>query len=218
MKNTLSCLLGTVLAASAANAAGVRMNFTGDGQFASVAVGQTFEIEYWLDIPTVDTSVAGYQFPLQAIAGDPVVALSYSPDLSLGYGASDGSFANHGFPAPLGIYTGFAIFFRQVIGGPLVGVTGPFLLGTAAYTATAPGDYELAFDHDAQLFIDRDGYEFAYDAGMASYPGYFAYGDWGNPGVPKAAARNPLLLHVTPEPTSLALLAFGGFAVLCRRR
>lgn len=220
MKKVLVCMLAVGIAATAANAATVRMNFAGDGNMKSVVVGESFEVEYWLDIPALPTSVAQYQFPLQAIAGDPITATGYSPNLAIGFGATDASFANNGYPAPLGNFTGFAIRFPVAGGGPLQGVTGSLLMGTATYVASAVGDYELAFDHDARFFIDAVGNDFAFNPGYASYPGsYFGYGNWGNPGVPGPLKRSPLMLHVDiPEPASLALLAFGGFAALRRRR
>lgn len=220
MKKVLVCMLAVGLAATAANAATVRMNFVGGGQAASVVIGQPFTIEYWLDIPTIETTVGQYQFPLEAVAGDAVAAMSYSPNLALGHGAADQSFANNGYPAPIGAFTGFSISFADIDGGPLTGVTGSFLMGTATYQASAEGDYELAFSQADSFFIDQGGNNFVYDTRPSyyGYQGYYIYGNWGNPGVPKAAQRSPLSLHVTPEPASLALLAFGGFAALRRRR
>jgi len=73
--------------------------------------------------------------------------------------------------------------------------------------------------------LKGDGAAFTWDARYsAETAGYISFGNWGNPGWGTKTTKghqptpNPLLITKTPEPTSLALVALGGFALLRRRR
>ena len=83
---------------------------------------------------------------------------------------------------------------------------------------------EIYFDIATMGVIAADSSEPSWDARYASsYSGYIMFVDFGNPGWGTNPAKghqptaNPLLIHVTPEPSTLALLALGGLGILRRR-
>ncbi|HRX85414.1 MAG TPA: PEP-CTERM sorting domain-containing protein [Phycisphaerae bacterium] len=104
-----------------------------------------------------------------------------------------------------------------VIGYSAIGITGLLDGSTKEITAAIP--------QNAVGVVDGSGAALTWDARYnTTSPGYIAFGDYGNPGWGTKTAMghqptaNPLLITKTPEPTSLALVALGGFALLRRRR
>ena len=80
--------------------------------------------------------------------------------------------------------------------------------------------YELEFVHVSTSILLDTGSPMTYGPDLANvYPNMYKYGlgspDASAPGL-GSQDRNPLLI-VTPEPGSLALLAFGGLALIRRR-
>lgn len=221
MKKVLICALAVGLAATAADATILRLNFAGDGNAATVvAGGPAVNVEIWLDVMpyfTAASGVAGVGFEFETLPA--IVQTGRTANL----GGSLG-----GFDGPLGATAVYNIGWGGVAGPGPVAATTSFLLGTlsvAAPLSTAPGVYELVINHNSVSVLDDTGGALGFDARAGysdTYGSTLAYGNWGGPAWSAknkgAQARNPLFLNVeVPEPTSLVLLALGGIAAIRRR-
>jgi len=108
---------------------------------------------------------------------------------------------------------------------------GTFVLAelTVHYDPAVEQDVYITMDRTTMTLVGAGGNQPYGDLAGAKWDktqanvksGYIAYGNWGNPGWGSGTkgqkAANGLILHVTPEPASLALLVLGGFAALRRR-
>jgi len=175
---------------------------------------------------------AGITFEFQSItrpvnAGGPILAPA---NLSVGnYTTNILNWTGAGQPGPIGTAQ-FNVAGTGVLEGP-----GDFVLGTFDVTILGPldgttKDIYAALPQNASGLINGGGSRITWNAASAgSQPGYvaFAPGAFGNPGwgtsltmhQPASVAANVNSLQITkvPEPTSLALIALGGFALLRRR-
>jgi len=209
-KFVLSILAGGILAGTA-NAVGLGMEFqNGEGYYATMPSEAVWIDIYVTLMPSESISGLGFRPALP----DPVGLVSSMP----GPGFTDGSDIPGGWLF-FGISGGY-IHADEVTKILVGGFDVHFEDGEFSDT------YEIFFEHEWLCFFDDHGHEYYWDARYAmtvSYPGYIAYADWGNPGWGTNPAKghqptpNPLILHNIPEPTSVALLALGGLAVLRRR-
>jgi len=117
-------------------------------------------------------------------------------------------------------------FLEVVVGTTHVAIVGPLDGTTSTVAALIPQSSIAARKGDGNRFSWDARYNqssIGYIAFGYGYPGYGSPG-YGNPGWGTKTFRghqptpNPLLITRTPEPTGLALVALGGFALLRRRR
>jgi hypothetical protein len=121
-----------------------------------------------------------------------------------------------------------SISSEEILFGP-----GEFTLGEFDLTISAPLDgsnreFALTCQDPAfpQGVYNQTAGRYRWDARYnTQYSGYIAYGDYGNPGWSRVGqggeigqpTPKPLILQLAPEPTSLLLLAFGGYALVRKR-
>jgi hypothetical protein len=179
--------------------------------------------------PSFNSSIAGVAFNFGGAdkntpPHDNLVVLSYStsvPTWSTGTGTG----------AMILPTTRFAVGGNQVLTGVGTFVLGTFDVGwtgpddntTKPFTARIPqevigladgGGQRVAWNSVKSVF-GNDNYSYKYvsfDAGLYGNPG------WGTKaGANAQLVPNPLYITKTPEPSSLALIVLGGFALLRRR-
>lgn len=237
MKKVLGALLAVGLAAGTASAAQIGIEWNpatiaadldsaGTNQSVKLGVGSTATIDMVASIIAGDT-LSTVSFEFSGIAGDP---------LSL-TGATNGTPTASDFAttAGAGALGAVGVQIASASANPLANsLSGPgsFVLG----------NYDLSVDNDGgtsgnsalDIFIaapqadvnnplvtvlNMNGGSYIYGPNLAgATPGFFDYGI-GSPAITNALgnqAANPLQL-TTPEPSSLALLAIGGIALLRRR-
>lgn len=219
MKKVLLTVLVAGLLASAANAGTFRMNWAGGDQLAEMDISDTAVIEVWVDL----------------LAGESVSTLAYSNSSTGAVSQTDvttpiPNWGIGGVHGPLDGSQQLAVAADAPIPTNSIHGPGSFILAlqTIHLDAGNPSDViEVygAVNGDATfLLLNESGGGFAWDARYNTYsPGYMAWGDWGNPGWGTNPLKghqptpNPLLIHVVPEPGTLALLALGCLGILRRR-
>ena len=235
MKKFVLVAVAVAMLATTANAANLRMNFApnpfGTEQEVTLAPSDAVDVEIWLDLIAGEDSVGiltAFEQPwdLNTLAYVPgaIDQTAHNTDLF--------DWTELGVDAPIGPEAGAA---RAAFGNldnqdPITGA-GSFLVGTAtlhqtAIGAPAPGDpavpYEIVFYKGGNFptITQSSGAAMVYNVNYAGvYPGYWAFGAYGNPGkLAGKIGRNPLIINCVPEPGALALLALGGLSVLRRRR
>jgi hypothetical protein len=224
MKKFVVTVLVVGMAATAADAATLRMNFPGGATEWTLAPSETVEVEIWIDLLAGDNFIGGFYSNedapglLQQSTSAPLPGWAADPfgDGKI-LGPTTGQQVNVGDATPL----------VQEITGP-----GSYLWAIQVIHQEAdpppPVDYDVAFAHDSvNLFFYQNAsnpsVNFTYwDPSGSGYAGYYSYGT-GSPyvaGTKQHAGQpaNPLILHCVPEPGSLALLVLGGLSLLRRRR
>lgn len=224
MKKCLLSFLTVGLMATASNAAVLGLRWQADPLSQNSNGGGTVEV--WVDAFAGDF-ITGLNF--QFVGDNPNLFISdiattvpgWNPG---GFAASlaAGSGAQFSSAAPLPQFNlNPQVNTSYILGTFNLGFTGPAdgtikeIMITAANESTGVG---LLGAGAARLTWDS---RYA-----ATFSGYAAFGDWGNPGWSKIVKNagevgqltpNPLLITKVPEPSSLALIALGGFALLRRR-
>lgn len=229
MKKALLTLTAVGLMATAANAALIGAKWAGHDDQKNFGNGT---VEVWLqlfDLPLAGggtEGTAGLFFEF---------ATTNAPNLSIGNFQTGlgGQWNAGGIPGDLSTGSGTQFVVSTPNAGDNLVNPGAYLMGTFDVTISGPLD-----DSTKQIFLgahitgngvfDTAGTRMAWDSRYATlgsstgYGGYVAYMNWGNPGWGNTTmgqpTPNPLLITKTPEPTSLALVALGGFALLRRRR
>ena len=228
MKKFVVIVLVVGMAATAADAATLRMNFPGGATEWTLIPSETVEIEIWFDIIAGDNFIGAYWSNedavglLQQSSAAPLPGWSADPNGD-GYllSPTTGQQVNVGDDTPL----------VQEIVGP-----GSYLFATQIIHQEntpwpdPPIDYDIVFDHNSMNLFYFDtvagiNKNFGYWDPSGSYNNFYHYGT-GSPYVPPGPppvghagqARDPLILHCVPEPGTLALLALGGLSLLRRRR
>jgi hypothetical protein len=220
MKKGIACILAVGLMATAANAATIGLQWASGDPQNNTSGGGTVNIV--MDFVQGDPAISG-------------IIMSFANDLPnielVGSSTNVGTFNDTSFPAPLGPTFGA----QYVVSSPAAtddfvpaGQTG-FVIGTFDVAINGPLDGSVKEIAGTLASAPNGVYSGAqpmtWDARYnTAYSGYIAWGDYGNPGWGTKTAKghqptpNPLLITKVPEPTSLALVALGGFAMLRRRR
>lgn len=200
-------ILAFCLLASTANAAIISIGWRDDPgvQKKAMVPGETALIDFIVELSANESlMVAG--FMNERVDGDNIRQIDAASKLP-GWGDNSSS-GILGLPADSGIgftnVTFFALPANAVL-GPGTFVVGHQVIELTAMTGTLPK--ELVFDTVFTDLFDVNGDPLPFTMGR------------GNPGVPGASDRDPLLVtKVIPEPTTLSLLALGGLAMFRRRR
>lgn len=216
MKKVLASLVAVGLMATAANAATIGLRWAeAPGSQNLAASGGTIEV--YMDLLSGDV-ISGVVFDYSTLATNLTVT---------GQTANVPGWGQSGVAGPLngrqfGGFANTALDLLQTPGNHVIGTTtisveGPLDLSTKDIFAAIP--------QNAVGVVNQAGSRLTWDARYnGSFAGYIAFGNWGNPGWGTKPASghqptaNPLQITKTPEPTSLALVALGGFALLRRRR
>ena len=229
MKKFVLVTVAVAMLATTANAANLRMNFApnpyGTEQEVTLAPTQEVDVEIWLDLIAGEDSVGiltAFEQPWDTVSA------AYVPGAidQTAHCTSLFDWVPLGVDAPIGPNPGEA---RAAFGNldnqdPITG-PGSHLVGTATLHQTAigvGGTYEIVFYKGGNFptITQSTGAAMVYNVNYAGvYPGYWAFGAYGNPGkLAGKIGRNPLIINCVPEPGALALLALGGLSVLRRRR
>jgi hypothetical protein len=207
------------LMATAANAALIGARWAGNPDQKNFGNGT---VEIWMNLTAGDV-ISGFAFEF---------ATTDAPNLTIGNYQSGlgGQWAAGGIPGTLALGSGTQFNVSTPNAADNLDVAGPVVMGTFDVTITGPFDgttKEIYLGAHLVPFgvFDQNAAGLTWDARYASTAaGYVAYMDWGNPGwgtktsMGHQPTANPLLITKTPEPTSIALVALGGFALLRRRR
>ena len=215
MKRVLAVVAVACLMTATADAATLRLAWAG-GSVDTLAVDPmgSAQIEVWVDIVATDTLGTVF-FEWEANPIDQTGLATTMP--GWGTGGMNGTMGDLGVQ-----FASAAATIPDAVAGP-----GSFLVGTADITLQGgleSDQYEIAMkdlrpNHPAVLNATAGAYTFA--PAYAGLAGYYTVGK-GSPGMDAGpfgvADRDPLLMHVTPEPASLLLLGLGGLAIVNRRR
>jgi len=203
--------LAVGLMATAANAATIGLRWAGNANQNNEGGGT---IEVWLNLLAGETA-SGVIFDY--LSADPNLEVTAQATTVTGWVApsTSGPLNNHQFNSTANV--GF------ILAGPIADL----VVGTTTIAITGALDEtikEIFFNaHTNAVGVVNDaGSKLTWDAryNNTPSPGYIAFGDWGNPGWGGKGGQltpNPLLITKVPEPSSLALIALGGFALLRRR-
>ena len=228
MKKFVLVTLTVGLLAGTANAASLYMEWASEGAadpIVDVVPGGSAVINVYMDLVNASDTLAGVGYansaqPLVSQTGTTVVPTNWNNGsfngTTLGAGGQQISwYAN----LPLSDF--------------LAGPASRLLIGTQTVQLSAGSnvgdpDVPVAFQDPTVTGMniqDKTGTAMLWDARYnTTYQGYIAFDNYGNPGWGTNPAKghqptaNPLLIHIVPEPSALALLALGGFALLRRRR
>jgi hypothetical protein len=135
---------------------------------------------------------------------------------------------------PTGVTGGMSVLGTQFVVSGLTPLQGPgnFVLGTFDVDFTGPADlttkpFTALIPQDPAGLLNGAGSKFVWNNntntgpsgyGTVAFEGNFGNPGWGTmPGAGHEPTANPLFITKFPEPTSLALIALGGMALLRRR-
>jgi len=216
MKKVLASLVAVGLMATAANAATIGLQWAeAPGSQNLAASGGTIQV--YLNVLGGE-QISGVVFDYSTLAENLTVT---------GQTANVPGWGQSGVAGPLNgrQFGGFANTAAD-----LIDAAGSYIVGTTVITVEGPADLTTKnitalVPQNAVGVVNQLGQRLTWDARYnATFAGYIAFGNWGNPGWGTKPASghqptaNPLQITKTPEPTSLALVALGGFALLRRRR
>jgi hypothetical protein len=232
MKKVLATMVAVGLVATAANAATIGLRWAGEPGVQN-HVGMTGTIEVYMTLNSdAQTENAG------ADTLSTVTFLFDTPATNLfvtGQTASPPGWNQAGTPGPLDVrqFGAFATVGNSITGGVGVGA-GEFVVGTVTLLVAPPADGSVKdifalIEQDPAGVLDINGAAMVWDrryndlGDPSQYANNIAFAEpqFGNPGWGSAMAGQqtavPLQITKIPEPTSLALVALGGFALLRRR-
>lgn len=212
MKKVLGSLLVIGLMATAANAATIGLRWAGNANQNNDGDGV---IEVYLQLLNGETAST-------------VIFDYWTTATNLEVTAQGTTVPNWAAPTSSGPLNNFQFNSSANVGANLAGPIADIVVGTTTIDVTGDLDgtiKEIFFNAHANPVgvLNATGARLTWDArynDQSVTPGYIAFGDWGNPGwigKPGQPTANPLLITKVPEPTSLALIALGGFALLRRR-
>ena len=224
MKKFVLVTLTVGLLAGTANAASLYMEWNAEGSVTpthDMAVGDTAVIDIYVDLLGGETfSTLAYANSSQPLVDQ--IGTAVAPP-NWGDGSVNGTLGG----------AGQQIAFAALNAGvdSLSGPSPRTLIGTQTVELTGGGigdSLAVAFQSPLVggfLFFDKYGAGYSWNALYnTTYSGYVAFANYGNPGWGTKILQghqptpNPLLINVIPEPSALALLGLGGFALLRRRR
>ena len=212
-------LLNVSAASANASTLSLRWRETADDTI-SLSPLQTAVLEVVMEVPNVD-QVAGVSFSLEAMFEDPITHVANATSVPNWLVDNDST------PNPLGIARFSAIaddLDNDSVGGGLI-VLGTIILRLEEVSFPTGTIMNIAFDPAADTnVINPDGSQATFTLnrnGYASYSGYWTYGK-GRPSLVSMVPWPPYdplhIRYVLPEPTSIALVAASGLALIMRQR
>jgi hypothetical protein len=222
MKKVLASLMAVGLMATAANAATVGLRWSDTPDQKHLGAGT---VEVFISLLNGE-SVSGANGDFVCVSGDcsNLLFTNFQPGNAAGWEASNTGIGPHmGAPDFAGMNGGATNPLTDSVSGPTSFIMARFDVGFDGAPDLSEKGFAVAFPtNPGGGVINATAQAYKWDTRYnGSFAGYIAFdANFGNPGFAGKGGEPALGLLITkvPEPSSLALIALGGLAMLRRRR